>query len=177
MELKVGKKIYIPFEVTRLEDDYATLDNKHITHTFSKISVSNVALPKPKVTQAVMDWYKNKYKESDSVWKVLDYFANEPLNEDSIAYWLYASNDKEQMQLRKERQHALATLIAYGPEAVEVEKENKYTVILIANSQHLTKNFHFESDFPIGEFTKEELENRGFSGVFDSDLFKVEEVG
>lgn len=84
--------------------------------------------PRPKVTQEVMDWYRKDYpnEEEKSVDEVLDKFANTAPIDSDVPKWLFQSGCSVS-ELNK-RQHALATLIAYGPEAVEVIKEKRYKV-------------------------------------------------
>lgn len=75
---------------------------------------------KPKVTQAVMGLYeKTKDKKVDSTIRSWLVASSMPVD---VEEWLFGENHLE-------NQHALATLIAYGPEAVEVIKKKKYIVI------------------------------------------------
>ncbi|MBJ6746647.1 DUF1642 domain-containing protein [Streptococcus sp. 121] len=129
--------------------------------------------PKPKVTQAVMDWYE---RDKNSNWNVNGYLNNAP---EELYEWLLYSDDV------LKNQHALATLIAYGPEAVEVEKDKRYMVILKRTNQILAKqgdSLIFTLPNPFDEengkylLTKQELTDAGFEGVFDNPMFEVEEV-
>lgn len=64
----------------------------------------------------------------------------------------------------------------------EIEKEKRYSVFLSVTGQPLEERDHsglvFVNDNSIGKskFTKQELINAGFGGVFDNDMFDVEEV-
>lgn len=142
--------------------------------------------PKPKVTQAMMDWYETEYNGIDTVGQVIDYFVDDSLSGDEIAEWLFDfSYDKS---VRSKRQHALATLIAYGPQAVEVEKEKRYRVVFKSSGQVLAKvndrivdevHFMFLHNKHGIEgmcYPKQELIDAGFEGVFDNPMFEVEEV-
>lgn len=136
--------------------------------------------PKPKIPQAVMDWY---FKFQENYWDVEMYLVDEP-KPNEVDKWLYTGN----RQLNSERQHALATLIAYGPEAVEVEKEKKYRVVFKSSGQVLSKvNDHIldevyfmflHSKLGVEDmcYPKQELIDAGFGDVFDNEMFKVEEV-
>lgn len=64
----------------------------------------------------------------------------------------------------------------------EIEKEKKFRVKFKLTNQHLMKDStgYFGFDCPDSEnkaeFTKQELEQAGFGGVFDNDMFEVEVV-
>lgn len=134
--------------------------------------------PRPKVKQAVLDWY---FKFQENNWDVESYLVDEP-KPSEVDKWLYTGN----RQLNSERQHALATLITYGPTAVEVEKEKRYEVRikndvvfsrnLVYDSQVRTFEFSAVRDRDAYQFTKQELIDAGFEGVFDNEMFEVEEV-
>lgn len=130
---------------------------------------------KPKVTQVVMDWYEEvKIERAD--WTINNWLRaiNTP---SEVCYLLYGENHLE-------NQHALATLIAYGPEYVEVEKEKKYKVYLKHTNQELlyyedTDDFYFDhinKENITKSFTKQELIDAGFGDVFDNPMFEVVEV-
>lgn len=128
---------------------------------------------KPKVTQEVMDWYE-EVKSERADWTISQWRTASPIPD-----WLYGENHLE-------NQHALATLIAYGPDAVEVEKEKKYRVLIkdeLVLNRRLIKNpitnifeFVIGSNLGIESFTKQELIDAGFGDVFDNPMFEVEEV-
>ncbi|MBJ6745220.1 DUF1642 domain-containing protein [Streptococcus sp. 121] len=122
--------------------------------------------PKPKVTKAVMDWYE---RDKNSNWNVNGYLNNAP---EELYEWLLYSDDV------LKNQHALATLVTYGPEAVEVEREKRYRVKLTATEQYLRKfygKYEF-TDIEVDYFNKQELIEAGFEGMFDNPMFEVEEV-
>lgn len=184
LKYKVGDKVLVELEIDRVDDTdypyrliYTEIDECVTWMSESKLDRIAVHLPqKPKVTQAVMDYY---LKHKDKNWSIEEYLniRNTP---DEIDDWLFFTEDN------LKNQHALATLIAYGPEAVEVEKEKMYRVRIKDNlvvGDTLTKNptslmFTFSiSDGSDNEiFTKNELEELGFGGVFDNPMFEVEEV-
>lgn len=128
--------------------------------------------PRPKVTQAVMDWYEETKKQKvDST--IRDWFVASSMPVD-VREWFFGENHLE-------NQHALATLIAYGPEVVEVEKEKKYRVKLNLTNQILIdlRGDYVFAGFPQSyrlKFTKQELEQAGFGCVFGNPMFEVEEV-
>lgn len=125
---------------------------------------------KPKVTQEVMDWYE-EVKSERADWTLRQWLSDSFLPEE-VSYWLYGDNHLD-------HQHAIATLIAYGPEAVEVEKEKRYKVKLKASDQRLIMDSgkpFFTSFFSGWAFTKQRLIDAGFEGVFDNPMFEVEEV-
>lgn len=77
--------------------------------------------PRPKVKQVVMDYYTQNVSADHDY----DEWFERSGMPDGIASWLYCDGDDD---ILMQRQHALATLITYGPQAVEVEKEQKYIV-------------------------------------------------
>lgn len=138
--------------------------------------------PKPTVSQAAMECYEeNKGRSYDFE----DWFNIEALRSDDkeVYKWLYDNDYKTNQQ----RELAFATLIVNGPEAVEVEAEKKYKVKM----KNLNERFNYlnlsERGFTFDTasennsrykvvFTKQELEEAGFGGVFDNEMFEVEEV-
>lgn len=99
---------------------------------------------------------------------------------DEVAEWLYGNDKKTNAQ----RELALATLIVNGPDAVEVEEEKRYRVkfkTLGTSGYYLSRNGFTGYEFNnsgniVRTFTKQELINAGFGGVFDNEMFEVEEV-
>ncbi|NYS33763.1 DUF1642 domain-containing protein [Streptococcus danieliae] len=133
--------------------------------------------PKPKVTQEVMDWYENNKSKN---WNINGYLNNVP---EEFYDWILYSDDVIK------NQHAFATLVAYGPEAVEVETEKIYRVKIKnlvtsdGKEQFLTHDIPKRTVFAsrYGKnlkqtFTNWELVLLGFEGVFDNPMFEVEEV-
>ncbi|MFS1663335.1 DUF1642 domain-containing protein [Streptococcus sp. zg-JUN1979] len=152
---------------------------------FSEEVLDNLVIEtpqKPIIPKFVMDWYETRYSGNDTVEEILDYFVVIPLCDSPVAKWLYDFNrDKS---VRSKRQHALATLITYGPEAVDVEKEKKYFIKFKNTGQVLFKtkdgfefrNYHPDYTDVENVFTREILEQYGFKDVFDNPMFEVEEV-
>lgn len=132
--------------------------------------------PKSKVSQAVLKYYEmNKDLEFD----FNDWFDSLILlYEDEVHSWLYDNDYKTNQQ----RELAFATLIVNGPEAVEVEQEKEYEVCFKPTEQVLERRgeygFIFVDEPFSGDryFTKQELIDAGFGGVFDNEMFDVEEV-
>ena len=180
LKYKVGDEVLVRAKI--LEADGKTTRYPYLLSTSGWLSEEDlkrsvVEVPqKPKVPQAVMDWYE----ETDN--KIASWYIAEWLNDDGmpqhIHKWLYGENHLD-------NQHALATLIAYGPEAVEVEKEKKYRVVIKPIGHCLAKSgdnkYYFchqvwVDDNIAGDFTKQEIIDAGFEGVFDNPMFEVEEV-
>lgn len=126
LKYKVGDKVLIEAEVVNIDDDIDDFPYQlklKMTRmgwmSSRELEDSIIHLPpKPKVPQAVLDYYL-KYRDRD--WVFGTWFSFKSMSYE-VKNWLY-SNKKLNLQ----RQHALATLIAYGPEAVEVEKEKRYS--------------------------------------------------
>lgn len=87
---------------------------------------------------------------------------------DEIRDWLF--NDKKNWDV-----FAKAWLYGY-----EIVKEKKYIVKLVGTGQCLDKRYNDGYLFTDSEepflFTKDELKEAGFDGVFDNPMFEVEEV-
>lgn len=143
----------------------------------------------PQVAFEYYEFYKGKLTDFDEWFD--DFFDREFRKEfgedraEELAKWLY-DND---IQTNLERELALATLITYGPEAVEVEKEKIYKVKFMnlmtsdGKEQFLTHDIPKRKVFASRHrmnlkqtFTKGELVSLGFEGVFDNPMFEVEEV-
>lgn len=181
LKYKVGDELLVRAKI--LEVDGKTTRYPYLLSTSGwlrkeELDRITVEVPqKPKVTQAVMVWYEeNKDERVD--WTLRQWLSDSFLPEE-VSYWLYGDNHLD-------HQHAIVTLITYGPEAVEVEKEKKYRVLikdeLVLNSKlvknPITNMFEFViGDHPDSEsFTKQELIDAGFGDVFDNEMFEVEEV-
>lgn len=138
LKYKVGDKFFVEVEIEAVEDSggsrsYLLKSNLLYNSIWKTKSLVDSLLEankpldcmRPQVTQKVVDYY-NQFK--DGTWGIEDYVAYAP---EELDGWLYDENNK------LKNQHALATLIAYGPEAVEVEKEKKYRVKLNLTNQIL----------------------------------------
>lgn len=177
LKYKVGDELVLKVVVDSIDGTVTpyhlrTLDGRFVCR-ISKESLEKSLVnlpPKPKVPQAVMDWYdENKDERVD--WTLRQWLSDSFLPEE-VSYWLYGDNHLD-------HQHAIATLIAYGPEAVEVEKEKRYKVKLKASDQRLIMDSGkpiFTSFFSGWAFTKQRLIDAGFGDVFDNPMFEVEEV-
>lgn len=190
MKLKVGDKVYLPYTIDKLIDNNVELSNEFISHIFSEQYVSNMAVPfKHKVPQVAIDYY-NYYKDGLTSFEEWfgDFYSADFLEQfpkgSELAKWLYDNDDK----INVERELALATLITYGENAVEVIKEPKYKVFMqgasdIFSQLKLDTNGEWffgspvtsQSDFKTN-FSKEELEQMGLSEVLTSSIFRVEET-
>ncbi|MHB9781170.1 DUF1642 domain-containing protein [Streptococcus sp. 10F2] len=184
LKYKVGDKVMVQMEVQGISKDnvpycLSVPDLGGISYWLSRKELENNVVnlpPKPKVPQVVMDWWE-EHENERADWKISNWLSDIDTLE-GMYDWLYGENHLE-------NQHALATLIAYGPEAVEVEKEKKkkYRVLLKETKQYLSTwldAFRFTVDRHEEElqyeFTKQELIDAGFEGVFDNPMFEVEEV-
>ena len=132
---------------------------------------------KPVVPQYVADWVDNS-REYD--YEFCDFFDCNNQSEE-VYKWLNCENRRES----EINALALATLIVNGRDAVIVEKEKKYRVILIGNSvspdylvNTVTNGFRFYNNIHKDkrEHTRKELEEAGFGWVFDCEGIEVEEV-
>lgn len=84
---------------------------------------------KPVVPQVAVEFYE-RYKDDNLAlgeW-FGDFYSPEAIEEfprmDELSKWLYDNND----EINRQREFALATLVTLGIDAVEVEKEKRYTV-------------------------------------------------
>lgn len=133
--------------------------------------------PKPVVPQYVADWVDNS-REYD--YEFCDFFDSNHQSEE-VYEWLNCKN-RRQSELNA---LALSTLIVHGRDAVIVEEEKKYRVILKGNSKFpdylvdtVTNGFHFYNNIYTKkrEHTRKELEEAGFGWVFDCEGIEIEEV-
>lgn len=185
LKYKVGDKVLI-------EAEFAKVDDTNVPYLLGVPSgyflgwISEEALerntcnlpPRPKVTQAVMDWYEeNEVERAD--WNIFAWLDWKWMPS-SIREWIVSDN-------RLQKEHALATLITYGPEAVEVEKEKVYKVYVTVGGKSFSQLKQDSGSFFFGStahdsttfkttFTESELENMGLGEVFSCNIFKVEEV-
>ncbi|MBF8970174.1 DUF1642 domain-containing protein [Streptococcus sp. NLN76] len=175
LKYKVGDKVLIEGKIDHLDTTdssyrFETEDGGFAVWVFEEYLK---VLQKPKIPQAVMDWYEHHKR---SHWNVRNYFMHTP---EEIDDWFSVDLQNE---------HAFVTLITYGPQAVEVEKEKLYKVKvknLATGYNYLIKNegvghLILGNDRPLVgytfKFTKQELIEAGFEGVFDNPMFEVEEV-
>lgn len=108
---------------------------RFIDEPISKVSVLNtirqINQPKPVVPQVAIDYY-NEYKNVLSSFDEWfcgfydDKFDEEFEKAEELRIWLYDNDNKINLQ----HELALATLIVNGPDAVTVEKEKLYTVVI-----------------------------------------------
>lgn len=175
LKYKVGDKLLVEMEVVSVDStnrpyQLETSGGCYIgwlSKENLEKSVVNLP-PRPKVTPTVMEYYE---KNEHNNWDIVDWLDSNKIPAD-VDKWLFEGEEILQ------HQHALATLIAYGPEAVEVKKEKKYKVKFKPTNQWLRRAFGLysfvkeESD----SFTKQELIDSGFEGVFDNEVFEIEEV-
>lgn len=178
LKYKVGDKVLIGVEVTERYKGIGDLRDQ--IEGFDIKMSSKTIMPKPKLPQEVMDWYE-EHENEWADWDIRDWLSATQ-EYDFVDEWISANN-----VINLDRQHALATLIAYGPQAVEVEKVKKYRVKLKATEQYLKKSdkriifsgivaYAEVSYYKCFKFTKQELIDAGFEGVFDNPMFEVEEV-
>lgn len=141
-------------------------------------------LNKPVVPQVVIDYYefyKEKLVSFEEWFAKFEVESDEDFQRmDEVGKWLYDVGD---FKTQTQRELALAMLIVNGLDAVEVEKEKRYEVIL-CNGQSLKTVYRQGSDRldfekvygEIERFTRKQLEEAGFGWVFDCPGIEVEEV-
>lgn len=180
LKYRVGEEVFIRANVIDIDNERFSyrvkFENYDAWLNRGSVLNHNDLKPLPKVTPALMRYYE-KHKEE---FRGLDEYLDLTDKSSELADWLFFSDDS------LKNQHALATLIAYGPEAVEVEKEKRYRVLIKDNlvvGDTLTQNpASLMFTFSIGDgsdseiFTKNELEEWGFGDVFDNPMFEIEEV-
>lgn len=157
-----------------------------IDEPISKSAVLNIisqidTKPKQIVPKVAVEFYETYKDEGLSFEEWFDDFYSEKEEENfprlkELAKWLYG-NRKE---VNRQHELALATLIINGLDAVEVEKEKKYTVELFNGQPLVEVNnvLYFSSDLvaPNACVSKDKLELAGFGWVFDCNGVKVLEV-
>lgn len=129
-------------------------------------------LNKPVVKQFVADWYEEHKEELEfNIWDWIKYTQEEEkIKNRQFTEWLAeCENDP------------VETLIKMKLFGYEVEKDKRYTVKMRATKQPLFYNsLENRLFFSLGklatQFTFKQLEEAGFGEVFNSPLFKVEEV-
>lgn len=184
LKYKVGDKVLVEAEVIKVDSDRIPYRLKSSSGGFMgwyseeviKMSLNSLP-PKPKIPQAVMDWAMRINKDGGLLHAMNVMYQTE---NHGIQDWFEESAVNQQ---------ALATLIAYGPEAVEVETEKIYRVKIKnlvtsdGKEQFLTHDIPKRKVFASRHgmnlkqtFTKRELVSLGFEGVFDNPMFEVEEV-
>lgn len=141
---------------------------------------------KPIVPQVVIDYYefyRGKLKAFEEWFAKFEVECDEDFQQmDEVGKWLYDVDFETQTQ----RELALAMLIVNGSDAVEVEKEKRYTVKikgeleenLLVYGLGVKKYFftRFYDSSKKGKHTRKELEQAGFGWVFDCPGVEVEEV-
>jgi hypothetical protein len=143
-------------------------------------------LEKIQIPQFVADWIANVkrngfkfrntsgyYEEiapSDDVYRVMYYIFKEGIVGEKIKSWINENRDV----------FARAWLDGY-----EIEKEKRYRVKFIQTGQHIVKNIYPSGEYFViktsdinstDSFTRKELEDAGFSWVFDCPGIEVQEV-
>lgn len=125
-ELKQGQTVYVKGIITDIEEDEILDLEIHTSENNFCVNSSDVYVsidkPKPKMPQSMLDWVDDS-RERD--YEFDEWFDpdNQPLE---VYKWLNPKN-KRQAELNA---LALVTLIVNGPDAVTVEKEKLYTVVI-----------------------------------------------
>lgn len=141
---------------------------------------------KPIVPQVVIDYYefyRGKLKAFEEWFAKFEVECDEDFQQmDEVGKWLYDVDFETQTQ----RELALAMLIVNGSDAVEVEKEKRYTVKikgeleenLLVYGLGVKKYFftRFYDSSKKGKHTRKELEQAGFGWMFDCEGVKIKEV-
>ncbi|MCK1187787.1 DUF1642 domain-containing protein [Streptococcus uberis] len=125
-ELKIGQTVYVKGIITDIEEDEILDLEIHTSENNFCVNSSDVYVsidqPKLKIPQFMLDWVddsRERYYEFDE-WFDPD---NQPMK---VYKWLNCKN-KRQADINA---LALVTLIVNGPDAVTVEKEKLYTVVI-----------------------------------------------
>lgn len=125
-ELKIGQTVFVKGIITDFEKDEILDLEIHTSENNFYVNSSDVYTsldqPKPKIPQFVIDWVNNS-READYEFEEWFYYSNQP----SVVYEWVNSENKRQSELNA---LALMTLIVNGPDAVTVEKEKLYTVVI-----------------------------------------------
>lgn len=178
-----------------LENHYTELLTKY---PFGKIEITQALEnlkqldepQKPIVPQVVMDYYefyRGKLTAFEEWFAKFEVECDGDFQQmDEVGKWLYDVDFETQTQ----RELALAMLIVNGSDAVEVEKEKRYTVKVKAflgqylgryyiNNEKLTPQFtrtQYTGKDELPTFTRKELEQADFGWVFDCLGIEIEEV-
>lgn len=130
----------------------------------------------PVVPQFVADWYeKNKDDIDFKVWNEIYLFQND--QDSLIANWINDTNDAITILINMHQ-------FGYKIESEETEKRYRVKMKGNINDNILVygigiQRYFFSSNYGMNKrhaHTLKELEEAGFSEVFDNPLFKVEEV-
>ena len=114
--------------------------------------------------------YYEEIAPSDDVYRVMYYIFKEGIVGEKIKSWINENRDV----------FARAWLDGY-----EIEKEKRYRVKFIQTGQHIAKNIYPSGEYFViktsdinstDSFTRKELEDAGFSWVFDCPGIEVQEV-
>lgn len=187
------KAVWINEILNKLGSDYGTLKYKagyeqgkfeceYVGQQLKDADKIRQELNKPVVPQVVIDYYefyKEKLVSFEEWFAKFEVESDEDFQRmDEVGKWLYDVGD---FKTQTQHELALAMLIVNGLDAVEVEKEKRYTVKMRTTNQPLFYNsLEKKLFFSLGElatqFTFKQLEEAGFGEVFNSPLFEVEEV-
>lgn len=145
-------------------------------------------LNKPVVPQVVIDYYefyKGKLVSFEEWFAKFEVESDEDFQRmDEVGKWLYDVGD---FKTQTQRELALAMLIVNGLDAVEIEKEKRYTVTVKGDIKEklfvygkTVKRYFFTKDYDlynvIYSHTRKQLEEAGFGWVFDCEGIEIKEV-
>ena len=131
---------------------------------------------KPVVPQCVADWYEEHKEDYD--YELWDYFTS----------FDYQKDDDFKEWIRKEGTQPVITLVNMHQFGYEVDKEKRYTVRvkgIDGYGEYLNENvdirrWFFASENEIEDYrtkhSRKELEDAGFSWVFDCEGVEIKEV-
>ena len=124
---------------------------------------------KVKVKKFVADWYEEHKDEFEyNVWDWLSSKSESGKIDSKFAFWL---NDVDNTPIQ--------TLVNMHQFGYEVEEEKRYLVKVKATKHYISKDGIGKIFFSLAykeSFTKKELEDAGFSWVFDCPGIEIEEV-
>lgn len=129
----------------------------------------------PEVPQYVIDWYEeNKHSLDYNLWNfIMDWDEQEP---SEFINWFNRSNE------------AFKTIVNMKQFGYKLREEKKYSVKMVGLSNNLSYlnydsingEWYFndaDNGHAVGTYhTKKQLEDAGFSNVFDNPMFEVKEV-
>lgn len=125
-ELKIGQTVFVKGIITDIEEDEILDLEIHTSENNFCVNSSDVYAsvdqPKPKMPQFMLDWVDDSRER--------DYEFDEWFDPDNQPLEVYKWLNKKNKRQKELNALALVTLIVNGPDAVTVEKEKLYTVVI-----------------------------------------------
>lgn len=131
-----NKKAYIPCEIVGNQinnglDIRVRIDKTHDLYINRKLLIHDIDQPEIEVPQVALEYYEQYKNELTCFGEWFSDFFDSKFDEEfekaeELRTWLYDNDNKINLQ----HELALATLIVNGPDAVKVEKDKLYTVVI-----------------------------------------------